>query len=981
MTEFLLESVSRVRERNQVLANVETGNFVDEVERESGSETESESNTDSDSLGNRESEDDFGDERSWTAFSSRESLDFNSVLPPLLGTKGTLTELITQVRDYEFSRGYSLQRDRSRTRSNHRYVLHCRSPKHRKREAGVSSKRKRSQAFNAGLPETTSLPVNTVATSIENIIETVASRIGLGAPTSEPSEPPTSISLPETNRRNSILNTISSFIPRMYQRTSLDPSSSGRIETAPGVRSVSELPNDVVTSSRVLEQQSTASSLESSYANSTHEKCGVFYRFSFSKVNQTWSIKAAHNEHTFSCTSKGRVPPKRAARLLKVERVVRERALNVPIKHVVKQIESFLPHQIDSVYGSRVIKEVDHLFLAEQRNQYKLLPGWAALEVAKNKDLIIAISLRLKNEIEYIRVFYNDEGSTKTISTHPGYSISPADEAAFEFMWINNPINKYIIDVMQPVISLDGTFCKHFGQVLLSGARVNGHNVALSIMFCRAENEKNHLTALLYLFGSVPMLGAKKLVFISDRDKGLINAVQAIQNKAHDILINKMVEDSMKSRNIPDIPESSVIIESLRQEFETEFNGKPEIHHVYDVPHLIRNLRSRFKNLPEDMLRALMYTESLNDFNNMLNQLDRIFLNNNPSSESPSIYLSSMNREDWAFAHQIRNGIRLFGWRSSGPGEELNKEIKTNETPIRKRHVPLSAVLWLEWCQKMQKRCFDDLKNFQEHIVANWLRVDENECDIVQLYTVRNDVGHQYSLMRRGEYDVRARVDLTDRDSPKCDHCNIMNQQARPCPHIIAVARFVASSHSIDYADLVLNWYHPGYRRVDLLRSRDNIPPFHAIPLSNVESAFFEPISSPPEIKKKKAKRGRPTSRDSQDRRIPSRGESEAQQSSSRRQTLLPGSQAQSQHIEQLQESETNTAVTGLVLQGNNVNDGGVQNIDDSDRSPITASISQIQPNSSEPPSPTIRQVSQRIFRCSKCNELGHRKNYCPQSN
>jgi hypothetical protein len=46
--------------------------------------------------------------------------------------------------------------------------------------------------------------------------------------------------------------------------------------------------------------------------------------------------------------------------------------------------------------------------------------------------------------------------------------------------------------------------------------------------------------------------------------------------------------------------------------------------------------------------------------------------------------------EAYSLAYQIIAGILCWGWRSSGPAEQLNREINTSTTRVRHHH-PLRA--------------------------------------------------------------------------------------------------------------------------------------------------------------------------------------------------------------------------------------------------------------------------------------------------
>ena len=73
--------------------------------------------------------------------------------------------------------------------------------------------------------------------------------------------------------------------------------------------------------------------------------------------------------------------------------------------------------------------------------------------------------------------------------------------------------------VMQNIISLDGTSARRFGQVLLVGSRINGHNVALAAILGRTENGLNYSRLLGALFSVVPEMAARPPTVVSDRGR------------------------------------------------------------------------------------------------------------------------------------------------------------------------------------------------------------------------------------------------------------------------------------------------------------------------------------------------------------------------------------------------------------------------------------------------------------------------------
>ena len=116
-----------------------------------------------------------------------------------------------------------------------------------------------------------------------------------------------------------------------------------------------------------------------------------------------------------------------------------------------------------------------------------------------------------------------------------------ADAAVFDYVVLINPAARGLSSVMQNIISLDGTSARRFGQVLLVGSRINGHNVALAAILGRTENGLNYSRLLRHLFNVVPEMAARPP---ASRDQARFKQLES------DPLVQFAVKDAIASGHV-----------------------------------------------------------------------------------------------------------------------------------------------------------------------------------------------------------------------------------------------------------------------------------------------------------------------------------------------------------------------------------------------------------------------------------------------
>jgi hypothetical protein len=174
---------------------------------------------------------------------------------------------------------------------------------------------------------------------------------------------------------------------------------------------------------------------------------------------------------------------------------------------------------------------------------------------------------------------------------------------------------------MQNIISLDGTSARRFGQVLLVGSRINGHNVALAAILGRTENGLNYSRLLAHLFSVVPEMAARPPTVVSDRGAAIIAAVEAFEPGMRAIAEKLWTErfDKAQAQRAPEEEEQNKAQFLNRVVLEA---SKLQLHHINCLPHLLRNIHKHFSGVDDECLWKLFLVLKVDEYDSVLRALD-----------------------------------------------------------------------------------------------------------------------------------------------------------------------------------------------------------------------------------------------------------------------------------------------------------------------------------------------------------------------
>ncbi len=296
----------------------------------------------------------------------------------------------------------------------------------------------------------------------------------------------------------------------------------------------------------------------------------------------------------------------------------------------------------------------------------------------------------------------------------------------------------------------------------------------------------------------------------------------------------------------------------------------------------------------DDDLWSLFNEPDTNAFDRKLQRLDGV-AKPRRGSLVLSAYLAQCQtqshgpHEAYSLAYQIIAGIPCWGWRSSGPAEQLNREINTPGIPVRRHHPLRALVHMLAAMNRSNHRALEDVEAARERgdlISRSWLRaVPESDEELGQHWHVTRN-GQTFYLKRSITATAMSVVVIDDKTGkPRCNHngCYTYSQGQRLCPELHAVARFLATEQGVrdenKYKDYVLRWTSPAYRvdALDDARKEVNLLQFTPVLLHELRDHDREPLApAPPPDKPAWTRRHR--RQVSGSGRIRSRGEREQQE-------------------------------------------------------------------------------------------------------
>jgi hypothetical protein len=115
--------------------------------------------------------------------------------------------------------------------------------------------------------------------------------------------------------------------------------------------------------------------------------------------------------------------------------------------------------------------------------------------------LVVVLGVKITGTspvVDFWRRWAHDPAQPNNVrheSQGPREPLGMTDAAVLDYVVLINPAARGLSSVMHNIISLDGTSARRFGQVLLVGSRINGHNVALAAILGRTENGLNFALA------------------------------------------------------------------------------------------------------------------------------------------------------------------------------------------------------------------------------------------------------------------------------------------------------------------------------------------------------------------------------------------------------------------------------------------------------------------------------------------------------
>lgn len=373
----------------------------------------------------------------------------------------------------------------------------------------------------------------------------------------------------------------------------------------------------------------------------------------------------------------------------------------------------------------------------------------------------------------------------------------------------------------RPIIFLDGGFIKeeHGGQILAATTLdANGQLYPLAFAAVRSESEGSWHFLLNNLRQQLQDHDTDNdnLVFMSDRAKGLINAVEDVF---------------------------------------------PDAEHGYCLRHLYQNFFNRFKTLaqssPEDFsIKNEFYRTANalddNSYQNCMNCLDKEI----PGARD---YLESIGKQHWA---AVSFAGSRYGYSNSNPAESINAWL------VHERELPLIEMME-EIRRKLTKWMFDrrecSLLVRPPRLADKAEKLIEGNIQKARMLEVRASDENTYEVLDRQAGNDRRQNFVVHTQQKECS-CKKWQSNQIPCQHAASVIMQHKNSDPREWASeyyTALYWKNAYSQNIIPLPASEDWDPF--------DHADEDDVLVLPPIKK--SKRGRPKKR-----RIPSMCEDHSQQ-------------------------------------------------------------------------------------------------------
>ena len=305
---------------------------------------------------------------------------------------------------------------------------------------------------------------------------------------------------------------------------------------------------------------------------------------------------------------------------------------------------------------------------------------------------------------------------------------------------------KHAFAAMPPFLAVDGAFSKTvYDYVLLLAASYDAdrHLVVIAWGFALAETTATWARFLSHLKSSLPTIDNPAFVIVSDRQKGLLNAIDS---------------------------------------------QLPQAYEGYCANHLRENIRRRFNNAAASAFNALLYAPTAERYAVALAVL---------SSTQPRAaeYINAIAHDHWAtYAFK---GAR-YGSTTSNAVEQCNQWLK----PLRQRPmVQLLQGIWDHMSERFVKRLDDARANTHDFVPRTREHLNKlRENAKYHTSVLFKDDGSQTLARTRPlsatlDTDQQRVVELDWLNSRAACSCNEPHQLGLPCRHVAAVVRHLMQDH------------------------------------------------------------------------------------------------------------------------------------------------------------------------------------------
>jgi hypothetical protein len=522
-----------------------------------------------------------------------------------------------------------------------------------------------------------------------------------------------------------------------------------------------------------------------------------------------WVIQAKQTEHSSLCVSVPKlIPIKQLAKMPDIVRVLKtlgiQKGAGASYKQISKSLAGTVGVEMTSCQVSCLKREVRKNIEDEDRKSYSYLSSYLKQYVMNNPTGVAYLSLTDEAGARYDRRFTCTETGVATVDVLKGGEEAASKKFKFESIIIIPPWSVYLLPVMPNMFGFDGTYHKQIKGVLLTlvGRLANNNNVLLAFGYYPSESEATYVEFMEAIKHDLPNIDTPGTVCISDRDKGLANAVEIVF---------------------------------------------PTWHHMWDYPHLQRNIKHQVGvDVASKDLLPVTTARTLSRFRKELKSLQDTY------GKEVVDYLETRtpNKEHWCLAHAANKGIRLWGILAC-PCEQVNSQLKS-------MGVKTASVL------DIIKISLQGFANHIHGVLQNLLTHNKDKYLIDYIAkTWKEETGHSskynvQSITPPGGAVVVNRLNEktynVDCDKMTCSgECIVPQQEGRPCVHLYVAAE----AHKRLDKDFLFNCYHSMYKLDEAMKALQQVS-FSPVDMENLEMEedIIPPEMRPP-MKKRVLKSGR----------------------------------------------------------------------------------------------------------------------------